>query len=100
MDTTQYICPCGLDEEEEETVKAVAFKAFNSLGASGWGRVDLFINNEGEIQLIEVNTVPGMTSHSLVPMAAKQIGLEFDDLVIRILDTSMESGMEAETATA
>ena len=81
-------------------MKAISLQAFNAVGASGWGRVDLFVNHSGEVSLIEVNTVPGMTSHSLVPMAAKHIGLEFDDLVLRILDSSLEQRFEAEKATA
>ena len=100
VDSTKYICPCGLDVDQEESVKAISLQAFNAVGASGWGRVDLFVNHSGEVYLIEVNTVPGMTSHSLVPMAAKQIGLEFDDLVLRILDSSLEQRFEAEKATA
>ncbi len=100
VDSTKYICPCGLDLKQEEAVKAVALDAFNLVGASGWGRVDLFIDDAGKTWLIEVNTVPGMTGHSLVPMAAEQAGLDFDDLVLRILDTSMNAQAEAETATA
>jgi D-alanine-D-alanine ligase len=100
VDSTKYICPCGLDSEREEIIKVYALNAFNALAASGWGRVDLFVDDAGEIWLIEVNTIPGMTSHSLVPMAAKQTGLEFDALVLRILDTSIQEQFEAETATA
>lgn len=86
-DTTQYICPCGLDEEKEKELGELALKAFNSIGASGWGRVDLLLDSKQQPWLIEVNTVPGMTSHSLVPMSAKQAGIDFDDLVLRILDS-------------
>jgi D-alanine-D-alanine ligase len=100
VDSTKYICPCGLDSEQEEAVKQDVLRAFNIVAASGWGRVDLFIDESNEVSLIEVNTVPGMTSHSLVPMAAKQAGIDFDDLVLRILDTSMQAQFEAETATA
>lgn len=100
VDSTKYICPCGLESEREEEIKVSVLKAFNVVAASGWGRVDLFIDDDDEMWLIEVNTIPGMTSHSLVPMAAKQAGIEFDDLVIRILDTSMQEQFEAETATA
>lgn len=100
VDSTQYICPCGLDAAEEEAIKVIVLKAFNTVAASGWGRVDLFVDSAGVVWLIEVNTVPGMTSHSLVPMAAKQAGLAFDDLVLAILDSSMQQHIGAETATA
>lgn len=88
-DDTQYICPCGLDGEDEEELKALAVQAFKVVGASGWGRVDLMRDSTGKAWLIEVNTVPGMTSHSLVPMAASAAGIEFDELVLEILATSM-----------
>ena len=88
-DSTQYICPCGLKKSKEEALGKLAFDAFKSLGASGWGRVDLLLDNEEQPWLIEVNTIPGLTSHSLVPMAAKQAGINFDDLVLRILNTSL-----------
>ena len=88
-DDTQYICPCGLDGEDEEELKALAMQAFKVVGASGWGRVDLMRDSTGKAWLIEVNTVPGMTSHSLVPMAASAAGIEFDELVLEILATSM-----------
>jgi len=89
-DTTAYVCPCGLAAQEEKALAAMALKAFALLGASGWGRVDLMQDASGKTWLIEVNTIPGMTSHSLVPMAALQAGIEFDELVVRILDTSIE----------
>lgn len=82
---TQYICPCGLPEEQEAEFAALMMQAFNALGASGWGRVDFMVDKNNQPWLIEVNTVPGMTSHSLVPMAAKQAGLSFDDLALEIL---------------
>jgi len=82
---TQYICPCGLSEEQEAAFAALMTKAFNAVGASAWGRVDFMVDKNNQPWLIEVNTVPGMTSHSLVPMAAKQAGLSFDDLVLKIL---------------
>ncbi len=84
-DDTQYICPCGLSEADEKKYSEVAMSAFNAVNASGWGRVDFMVDAEGKIWLIEVNTVPGMTSHSLVPMAAKQAGLSFEQLVVKIL---------------
>jgi D-alanine-D-alanine ligase len=82
---TQYICPCGLTVEQEEAFAEMALQAFNAVGASSWGRVDFMVDKIGQPWLIEVNTVPGMTSHSLVPMAAKQVGMKFEDLVVKIL---------------
>lgn len=87
-DTTQYICPSGLDDEKEKEVGELALKAFSSIGASGWGRVDLLLDSMQQPWLIEVNTVPGMTSHSLVPMSARHAGINFDELVLRILESS------------
>jgi D-alanine-D-alanine ligase len=88
-DTTQYHCPCGLDVETENELGKLAFDAIKALDVSGWGRVDLMLGNDGNPWLIEVNTVPGMTSHSLVPMSAKQAGMSFDDLTLSILATSL-----------
>ncbi len=86
---TLYHCPCGLSVEEEKVLQNMALQAFDSVGASGWGRVDMMVDGTtGEVFLLEINTVPGMTDHSLVPMAAKAAGIEFDNLVCRILDTS------------
>ena len=84
-DDTQYICPCGLPEAQEAEFAELAAAAFNAVGASSWGRVDFMVDENNQPWLIEVNTVPGMTSHSLVPMAAKQAGLSFEELVVRIL---------------
>lgn len=86
--STKYHCPCGLDNEQEQQLKALAVKAGEVIGIKGWSRVDVFIDANEQPQLIEINTVPGMTDHSLVPMAAKQAGIEFDDLVWRILEIS------------
>jgi len=88
-DHTRYLCPCGLSEQDEQQLQELAVKAFNAVGASGWGRVDLMRDAQGGFSLIEVNTVPGMTTHSLVPMAAKAAGISFADLVSNILRTSM-----------
>ena len=88
-DDTRYLCPCGLDQDREAELKELALTAFNSLGCSGWGRVDVMCDQAGNFQLLEVNTVPGMTDHSLVPMAAKAAGYSFDELVLKILDTSL-----------
>jgi len=87
--TTQYHCPSGLNEEQETFLKTLAVKASKILGVEGWARVDVFIDEDGQYQLIEINTVPGMTDHSLVPMAAKQEGIDFDDLVWHVLETSL-----------
>ena len=87
--STQYHCPCGLSEDEEEKIKAISLQAFNATGASGWGRVDLMQDSTGNWQLLEVNTVPGMTQTSLVPKAAKVHGLTFSELVERIVLLSM-----------
>ena len=85
---TRYICPCGLDESVEKALGAIMMNAFEAIGASGWGRVDFMLDADQQPWLIEANTVPGMTSHSLVPMAAKQAGIEFNELVIEILGSS------------
>lgn len=82
--TTQYHCPCGLPENEEAIIKALSLQAFKATGASGWGRVDLMQDRLGNWQILEVNTVPGMTQTSLVPKAAKVHGLTFSELVERI----------------
>ncbi|RMG56647.1 MAG: D-alanine--D-alanine ligase [Gammaproteobacteria bacterium] len=87
---TRYHCPSGLGEQDERTLRALALKAFRACGASGWGRVDVLRDAQGRFWLIEVNTVPGMTGHSLVPMAARAAGIEFDELVLRILATSLQ----------
>jgi D-alanine-D-alanine ligase len=87
--TTQYHCPCGLSSEREQQLQVLAVQACRGLQVKGWARVDVFIDNQNRSQLIEVNTVPGMTDHSLVPMAAKAAGIEFNELVWRILETSV-----------
>ena len=89
-DTTEYLCPCGLSDQDEEYCKKIAIEAFNGLRMKGWGRVDFMRDKTGQFYLLEANSVPGMTDHSLVPMAAKQAGLSFDDLVWKILETTME----------
>ena len=87
-DDTIYHCPCGLDKEQEGQYQALVLQAFECVGASGWGRVDFMCDEQGQPWLIEINTVPGLTDHSLVPMAARQNGIEFDELIYRILQTS------------
>ena len=85
---TRYVIPCGLGPDEESEIARLAVAAFAELGAHGWGRVDLMVDGEGRPFLLELNTVPGLTDHSLVPMAARAAGIGFDELVMRILGTS------------
>jgi D-alanine-D-alanine ligase len=87
-DDTRYLCPSGLAPETEQRFAAVASTAFEAVGASGWGRVDFMVGADGAPNVLEVNTIPGMTSHSLVPMAAAAAGIGFDELVWRVLETS------------
>ena len=89
-DDTRYHCPCGLPPEAEEELKGLALSAFRAVGASGWGRVDVMRDGDGRFWLLEINTVPGMTDHSLVPMAARAAGMDFGELVWRILETTLE----------
>ncbi|HZP65294.1 MAG TPA: D-alanine--D-alanine ligase [Rudaea sp.] len=86
---TQYVCP-GLDEAGEREIRALALDAFLAAGCSGWGRVDFMRDRSGRFFLLEVNTAPGMTSHSLVPKAAQAVGIDFGELCWRILETSFE----------
>jgi len=86
---TSYICPCGLAGEEEKALQELIIEAFLSTNGRGWGRVDLICDEAGQAWLIEVNTIPGMTDHSLVPKAAKVAGISFDELVLRILATTL-----------
>ena len=90
---TRYHCPCGLPPEAEAELKALALAAFRAVGARGWGRVDVMRDAEGRFWLLEINTVPGMTDHSLVPMAARADGMDFEALVLAILATTL--GQEA-----
>ena len=85
-DDTQYFCPSGLSAEKEAELQELVLNAWRVLGCSGWGRVDVMMDGDGRFYLLEVNTSPGMTSHSLVPMAAKQAGMSFSQLVARILE--------------
>jgi len=87
---TQYICPSGLDENTEIKLKKVSLKSFKVLNCSGWGRVDIIIDKDSKPWVIELNTVPGMTQHSLIPMAAEAENIGFNDLVLKILDTSLK----------
>ncbi|AZK64217.1 MULTISPECIES: D-alanine--D-alanine ligase [Pectobacterium] len=85
-DDTQYFCPSGLPDEQEQALAGLAMAAYRAVGCSGWGRVDFMLDSDGAFYLLEVNTSPGMTSHSLVPMAARQRGLTFSQLVVKILE--------------
>jgi len=88
-DETRYHCPSGLTEKEEEELAALSLRAFRSLGCSVWGRVDVMRDAGGRFFVLEVNTVPGMTSHSLVPMAAAAVGIDVQALVVRIAELSL-----------
>jgi D-alanine-D-alanine ligase len=85
-DDTRYLIPCGLTEAREQEIATQALQAFRVLGCGGWGRVDFLMDKQGRHYFLEVNTLPGMTSHSLVPMAARAAGMDFDDLVLKILE--------------
>jgi len=101
-DTTRYLIPCGLEAGKEAELQALSLAACRAVGASGWGRVDFMLDASGQPWFIEINTVPGLTDHSLVPMAAKAVGIDFSQLVCRILDSSLEpaeaGGREADCA--
>lgn len=88
-DDTEYRCPSGLSAEQEKQIQAEAVQAFKVVGCQGWGRVDFLMDEAGRHYFLEVNTSPGMTDHSLVPMAAKAAGLDFDALVMRILQQTL-----------
>ena len=82
---TEYLCPSDLSDQQEKNIRAIAMKAFNLTGACGWGRADFILDKDKNPYLLEINTAPGMTSHSLVPMAAKAAGMNFEQLVLKIL---------------
>jgi D-alanine-D-alanine ligase len=84
-DETKYFCPCGIDAEVETAIQAQSMDAFRIIGCTGWGRLDLILRPDGEWTFLEVNTSPGMTGHSLVPMAARQAGMDFAELCVQIL---------------
>jgi D-alanine-D-alanine ligase len=86
---TRYYCPSGLSKNRECELLDLCMKAFNSLDCRGWGRVDVMTDENGAFYLLEVNTVPGMTSHSLVPKAANSADISFDQLVLRIIEASL-----------
>jgi len=84
-DETRYYCPCGVPEAKEREIRAASLAAFRVVGCSGWGRLDLILKADGSFQFLEVNTSPGMTGHSLVPMAAREAGMDFGELCVEIL---------------
>ena len=88
-DETKYTCPAELDEELTNQIQSLALQAFNALDCGVWGRVDVMLDGQGEPMLLEVNTVPGMTSHSLVPMSAAKYGMDFQQLVLAILEETL-----------
>jgi D-alanine-D-alanine ligase len=87
-DDTIYTVPCGLPPQKERELQALCLRAFNALGCRGWGRVDLMLDHAGNPYLLEVNTAPGMTDHSLVPMAARATGMAYEDLCLKILESA------------
>ncbi len=99
-DETQYVCPAVLDGQLTNEIQAMALSAFNALDCGVWGRVDVMLTSNQQPMLLEVNTVPGMTSHSLVPMAAKAAGLSFEALLIEILNETLDETVSVETDAA
>ncbi|MBA4381980.1 MAG: D-alanine--D-alanine ligase [Sideroxydans sp.] len=87
-DDTRYLCPCGLSAEQEAEMQALAQQGFAVIGGQGWGRVDFLRGTDGSAYLLEVNTSPGMTDHSLVPMAAREAGISFEQLVVQVLEAA------------
>jgi len=87
--STQYICPSGLSVIQEKELKKIALLAWNIIGCSGCGRIDFILDNNNQFWLLEINTIPGMTNRSLVPISAKKIGLSFDELVLLILNMTI-----------
>ncbi len=88
LDNTQYFCPAGLSDEKEQEIRQLAKAAFDALGCRGWTRIDIMSNAKGEFRLVEANTCPGMTSHSLFPKSAAQLGYSFEQLVVKILEST------------
>ncbi len=84
-EATKYLCPAPIDAALSETIRQLSVRAYNALGARGWGRIDIMLSKRGEPFLLELNTSPGMTGHSLVPIAARAVGIDYEDLVLRIL---------------
>jgi D-alanine-D-alanine ligase len=94
-DDTRYFCPAGLPAAAEAHLAQLALGAFEACGASGWGRADFMMDGSGRAQLLEINTIPGMTSHSLVPMAARAVEVDFPELCWRVLETSFSRALVA-----
>lgn len=94
-DRTEFHCPGTASAQTEKEYAELAIAAFNELGCTGWGRVDFMTGDDGKPQVLEVNTIPGMTSHSLVPMAAKRAGIDFEELCWRILETSVSEAIRS-----
>lgn len=90
VNDTRYLLPCGLSADEEKALQALSLEAFNAVGCQDWGRVDLMVDEQGKPQLLEVNTLPGMTDHSLVPMAAKAQGYSFPELVLAVIEAARQ----------
>jgi len=84
-DETKYFCPSGIPAAQEEQIASLSLRAFDVIGCTGWGRLDVMLRDDGSFSFLEVNTSPGMTGHSLVPMAARQAGIDFPDLCVEIL---------------
>lgn len=93
-EATRYHCPCGLEDSEEQRLRRMCRDAFAAVGGRGWGRVDLIRDHDGRPWLLEANTVPGMTEHSLVPMAARAVGMDFESLVVAILTETLAEGAD------
>ena len=91
-DVTKYHCPSGIRADLEDEIRAMTMKAFRVLGCDGWGRADMMLAPDGRFGFLEMNTSPGMTSHSLVPMAARAVGMSYPDLCVRILDAASLKG--------
>lgn len=94
--TTEYTCPCGLSAADEAACQSLAVQAFQGLRMEGWGRIDVMCDTAGQFYLIEANSVPGMTDHSLVPMAANAAGIDFEGLVWRLLSLMQEANTNGE----
>ncbi|MGY6089976.1 D-alanine--D-alanine ligase [Avibacterium paragallinarum] len=88
-DNTQYFCPAGLSEEREEELRQLVKRAYDAVGCRGWSRIDVMMDGQGQFRLVEVNTNPGMTSHSLFPKSAAVVGYSFEQLVVKILELSI-----------